>query len=86
MNYIHQQQIVHRDKDKANRYANAAQAIDDFYHAIYNSNLQIDGHIFVSYARKDSDYVYELVGELQQAGLSLWIDQRLNRVKVGIQL
>jgi TIR domain len=34
-------------------------------------------YLFVSYARNDSDRVYPIVRKLQQAGASLWIDQRL---------
>lgn len=33
------------------------------------------GHVFICYARKDSDFVLTLAGLLHAAGLSVWLDQ-----------
>jgi hypothetical protein len=33
------------------------------------------GHIFVSYSRRDSAYVDELVTELEDRGFIVWIDR-----------
>lgn len=33
------------------------------------------GHVFICYARKDSDFVLTLAGQLRAAGIPVWLDQ-----------
>ncbi len=33
--------------------------------------------IFISYSRKDADFVYRLAGDLEKAGLSIWLDRSI---------
>lgn len=68
---IHRLTRYHREE----RYETAAAAIDELYRAFYGGQDAVEGRIFVSYARKDSDYVYTLAQELRRIGLNIWIDQ-----------
>jgi formylglycine-generating enzyme required for sulfatase activity len=36
------------------------------------------GHIFISYSHKDTDYAHKLAKTLQNRGLEVWIDERLD--------
>src|SRR3954470_15385901 len=44
--------------------------------------MSSDGHIFVSYSRKDLDWVRELVKDLEAAGLPVWLD--VHKLKPGV--
>ena len=57
------------------RYANLREAVNDLYHAFYSGQKNIEGKLFISYARKDSEYVHNLAEELRRIGLDIWIDQ-----------
>ena len=35
------------------------------------------GHVFISYAHKDSDYAQQLVTELEARGNTTWIDAKI---------
>ncbi|MGJ3240780.1 MAG: TIR domain-containing protein [Anaerolineae bacterium] len=61
--------------DPAQRYQSASDAIDDLMKAFYSGQSSVDGRVFISYARKDNDYVYTLARELRRIGLDIWIDQ-----------
>jgi formylglycine-generating enzyme required for sulfatase activity len=36
------------------------------------------GHIFISYSHKDTEYAHRLANNLQNTGLKIWIDERLD--------
>ena len=36
------------------------------------------GHLFISYSHKDTGYAHKLAGALQNKGLEVWIDERLD--------
>jgi hypothetical protein len=36
------------------------------------------GHIFISYCHNDTDYAHALAENLQNMGLDVWIDERLD--------
>jgi len=57
------------------RYKTATAAVDDMYKVFYSGQSNIKGKIFMSYARKDSEYVHQLAKELRRIGLDIWIDQ-----------
>jgi hypothetical protein len=57
------------------RYSSLAEAVDELARAFYSGQASIEGQVFISYARKDKDFVYELAKELRRVGLDLWIDQ-----------
>lgn len=61
--------------DPTQRYPIAGQAVEDLYRAFYSGQSSVEGKIFISYARKDKDYVYTLAKELRRIGLDIWIDQ-----------
>lgn len=61
-------------KNPKERYASASAAVDDLYRVFYSGQTNIEGKVFISYARKDSDYVYKLVSELRRYDVPLWID------------
>lgn len=68
--------LLHSDPEQ--RYQKASSAIDDLYNAFYSGQSAIEGQVFLSYARKDSDYVYTLAKELRRIGLDIWIDQDID--------
>jgi len=35
-------------------------------------------HIFISYSHKDSDYAHQLAHSLEERGLVVWIDERID--------
>lgn len=57
------------------RYQTATEAVDDLYSVFYSGQGNIEGKVFISYARKDSEYVHDLAKELRRVGVDLWIDQ-----------
>lgn len=63
------------------RYQSALDAIDDLSNAFYSGQQNIDGQLFISYARKDSAYVYSLAQQLRHIGLDIWIDQDIEPSK-----
>lgn len=65
--------LAHADPEQ--RYSSAGEAVEDLYRAFYSGQSSIEGQIFISYARKDSEYVYTLAKELRRIGLDIWIDQ-----------
>lgn len=65
--------LLHSDPKQ--RYQVATDAVNDLMQAFYSGQSSIDGRVFISYARKDSDYVYTLARELRRVGLDIWIDQ-----------
>jgi TIR domain-containing protein len=38
----------------------------------------VAGHVFISYSRRDKDYVHRLVGHLQAQGVPVWFDDSLH--------
>jgi serine/threonine protein kinase len=64
--------------DPEERYASAQEAADALNQVFYSGQGSVEGQIFISYARKDSDYVYTLARELRRIGLSIWIDQDIS--------
>ncbi len=62
-------------KNPKDRYTRATEAVDDLYKAFYSGHSNLDGKIFISYARKDSEYVHKLADELRRIGLDIWIDR-----------
>lgn len=62
-------------QDNTQRYQTATDAVDDLVKAFYSGKINIEGKIFISYARKDSEYVHKLASELRRIGLDIWIDQ-----------
>lgn len=68
--------LLHSDPEQ--RYQTASSAIEDLYSAFYSGQSAIEGRVFLSYARKDSDYVYTLARELRRIGLDIWIDQDID--------
>lgn len=62
-------------KKPTERYATATEAISALNKAFYSEQKNVDGKIFISYARADKEYVYTLAREMRQVGLNLWIDQ-----------
>lgn len=65
--------LTHKDPEK--RYQTATEAVDDLYRVFYSGQSNIEGKVFISYARKDSEYVYALVTELRRLNIDIWIDQ-----------
>lgn len=65
--------LTHRDAE--HRYSRVGQAVEDLQQSLFSEQDDINGKIFVSYARKDSDYVHNLAQELRRIGLDIWIDQ-----------
>lgn len=61
-------------KQSSIRYKSAVQAINALYQAFYSGQSKVEGRVFISYGRKDKDYVYLLVKELRRIGLDIWID------------
>jgi serine/threonine protein kinase len=61
--------------DPAERYPSAQAAIDELTRAFYSGQASIEGKVFVSYARKDQDYVHDLARQLRSIGVDIWIDQ-----------
>lgn len=61
-------------KNPEDRYQTASEAVDELYHVFYSGQTKIEGKVFVSYARKDSEYVHALVNELRRFDIPLWID------------
>ena len=68
--------LLHSDPNE--RYQSATVAVDDMYSAFYSGQSAVEGQVFISYARKDSDYVYTLAKELRRIGLDIWIDQDID--------
>jgi serine/threonine protein kinase len=64
--------------DASERYASAQEAVDALNQVFYSGQGSVDGQIFISYARKDNDYVYTLARELRRIGLNIWIDQDIS--------
>jgi serine/threonine protein kinase len=64
--------------DASERYASAQDAVDALNQVFYSGQGTVEGQIFISYARKDNDYVYTLARELRRIGLSIWIDQDIS--------
>ncbi len=63
--------------DPNERYATASNALEDLTHAFYSGQGALDGRVFISYARKDQDYVHKLAKQLRGVGVDLWIDQEI---------
>jgi serine/threonine protein kinase len=61
--------------DPNERYTSARIAVEELNRAFYGGYSQIEGQIFISYARDDKDFVYTLAKELRRIGLDIWIDQ-----------
>src|SRR5690606_33329346 len=61
--------------DPQERFHTATEASEALNHVFYSGKSNIDGKIFISYARKDSEYVHNLTKELRRIGLDIWIDQ-----------
>ena len=57
------------------RYPSAQEAVDELTRAFYSGQAGIEGKVFVSYARKDQDYVHSLARQLRNIGVDIWIDQ-----------
>lgn len=68
--------LLHSDPHQ--RYQLASEAVTDLTQAFYSGQSSIEGRVFISYARKDSDYVYTLARELRRIGLDIWIDQDID--------
>lgn len=68
--------LLHSDPNE--RYQSATDAVNDMYSAFYSGQSAVEGQVFISYARKDSDFVYTLAKELRRIGLDIWIDQDID--------
>ena len=66
-------------KNPTDRYLSASAAVEDLYRVFYSGQGTIEGKVFVSYARRDSEYVYALVKELRRFHIPLWIDQDIEQ-------
>jgi serine/threonine protein kinase len=64
--------------DPEERFSSAQEAADALNQVFYSGQGTVEGQIFISYARKDSDYVHTLARELRRIGLSIWIDQDIS--------
>jgi len=62
----------------AQRYQSATSAIDDLFNAFYSGQSTVEGQVFISYSRRNSDYVFTLARELRRIGLDIWIDQNID--------
>lgn len=62
----------------ADRYPTAQAAIDELTRAFYSGQSSIEGKVFISYARKDQDYVHGLARQLRNIGVDIWIDQDIS--------
>lgn len=68
--------LLHSDPQQ--RYQLASNAINDLTQSFYSGQSSIEGRVFISYARKDGEYVYTLSRELRRIGLDIWIDQDID--------
>lgn len=57
-----------------NRYATASNGIQELERIYYAGRADIEGTVFVSYARADSTYVSDLCQRLRRIGIRLWSD------------
>lgn len=64
--------------DPSQRYQKASSAVDDLLSAFYSGQSAVEGQVFISYSRRDSDYVYLLARELRRIGLDIWIDRNID--------
>jgi len=69
-------------KQPNERYSNATEAADALSKAFYSGQKSIEGKVFISYSRKDKEFVYQLDQELRQIGLDTWIDR--NDIRPGL--
>jgi serine/threonine protein kinase len=60
------------------RYPTAQAAVDELTRAFYTGKSNIEGKVFISYARKDQDYVHGLARQLRNIGIDIWIDQDIS--------
>jgi serine/threonine protein kinase len=56
------------------RYRTATAASEEIARAFYRGQAAVEGTVFLSYAREQSDYVHELARRLRGLGVQLWID------------
>lgn len=68
-------------RDLNERYSSATEAINHLLQAFYSGQGMSEGKVFISYARKDSEYVYTLAKELQRLNIDIWIDQDIEHGK-----
>jgi|GEM_PF-1678136 len=59
-------------------YPSAQEAIDELTRAFYSGQAGIDGKVFISYARKDQEYVHGLARQLRHIGVDIWIDHDIS--------
>ena len=57
------------------RYGTLTEAVDELTRTFYSGQNELEGQVFISYARKDQEFVFDLVKELRRVGLDIWIDQ-----------
>lgn len=79
--------------EPSERYASASAAIDEIARAFYSGQSAIEGTVFLSYAREESEYVHALARRLRSVGIKVWIDQDIQpgtnwdrSVEEGLQL
>jgi serine/threonine protein kinase len=61
--------------EPSERYPCAVSAIEDMTRAFYSGQSEIGGTVFISYARKEREYVHALAQRLRSIGIKLWTDQ-----------
>jgi hypothetical protein len=64
-------------KNPDERYQTAREAVNDLNRIINSGQAIIEGKLFISYARKDEDFVHALVQELQNYHVQLWVDKNI---------
>lgn len=63
--------------DPDERFASATEAAEALVHALFSGQYAIDGKVFISYSRKNADYVQALAKELLNIGIDIWIDNNI---------
>ena len=68
------QRLTHYDPMK--RIPTAMRAVEELQNIVFanHKTATIDGKVFISYASKDRQIVHPIVKELQNVGISVWID------------
>jgi len=63
--------------NSAKRYTRAQDAIDALYKTFFDNLTQIQGKLFISYARVDETYVVPFAEQLQKLGIDIWFDKQI---------
>jgi hypothetical protein len=64
-------------KNPDDRYQTAREAVNDLNRIINSGQGVVEGKLFISYARKDEAFVHDLVQELQNYNVALWMDKNI---------